>query len=86
LPETHGKKWGLAMWPLGMLAGGSGQNSGEELTEEGRGWVEDGSGLTTGRFGVQVGTEGRPAAGLRGAVRCRPRERLLRRGGWHAGD
>jgi hypothetical protein len=66
------------MWPLGMAAGGSGQNSGEEFAGEGRGWVEDGPGLTTGRFGVEVGAEGRPAAGFRGAAPCRPRERLLR--------
>jgi hypothetical protein len=70
----------------GMAAGGSGQNSGEGLAGEGREWVEDGRGLTTGRFGVEVGAEGRPAAGFRGAIRCRPRERLLRRGRSHAGD
>jgi hypothetical protein len=74
------------MWPSGLAAGGSGQNSGEELAGEGRGWVEDGPGLTTGRFGVKVGTEGRPAVGFRSAVPCRPWERLLRRGGWHSGD
>jgi hypothetical protein len=65
-------------WVPGMVAGGSGQNSGEELTGEGRERVEGGPGLTTGRFGGEVGTEGHPAAGLRGAVRCRPREGLLR--------
>jgi hypothetical protein len=69
-----------------MVAGGSGQNFGEELAGEGREQVEGGLGLTTGRFGVEVGTEGRPAVGLRGAFRCRPRERLLWQGGWHAGD
>jgi hypothetical protein len=51
----------------------------------GWGWVEDGPGLTTGRFGVEVGAEGHPAAGFRGAVLCRPRERLLRRGGCGVG-
>jgi hypothetical protein len=77
---------GACNWVPGMVAGGSSQNSGEELTGEGRERVEGGPGLTTGRFGVEVGTEGRPAAGLRGDVWCRPRERLLQRGGWHAGD
>jgi hypothetical protein len=33
--EAPGKKWGLAMWPLGMVVGGSGQNFGEELAGEG---------------------------------------------------
>jgi hypothetical protein len=49
-----------------MVAGGSGLNSGEELTGEGRERVEGGPGFTTGRFGVEVGTEGCPAVGLRG--------------------
>jgi hypothetical protein len=74
------------MWSSGMAAGGSGQNSGKGLAGEGRGWVEDGRGLTTGRFGVKVGAEGCPAAGFHGAIPCRPRERLLRRGRLHAGD
>jgi hypothetical protein len=76
----------LAIGSLGMVAGGSSQNYGEELAGEGRGWVEDGPGLATGRFGVEDGAEGRSAAGFHGAVPCRARERLLRRGGWHAGD
>jgi hypothetical protein len=74
------------MWSSGMASGGSGRNSGEGLAGEGRRWVEDGRGLTTGRFGVEVGAEGRPAAGFCGAAPCRPRARLLRRGGWCAGD
>jgi hypothetical protein len=84
--RAPGKNWGLAMWPSGMASGGSGQNSGEELAGEGRGRVEDSPGLTTGRFGVEVGAEGRPAAGFRGAIPCRSWERLLWRGRSHAGD
>jgi hypothetical protein len=49
------------------------------------GWKMVG-GSPRGRFGVQVGAEGRPAAGFRGAVPCRTRERLLRRGRSHASD
>jgi hypothetical protein len=79
------KEWGFAIGsPAWSLA--ASQNSGEELAGEGRERVEGGPGLTTGWFGGEVGTEGRSAAGLRGAVWCRPRERLLRWGGWHVGD
>jgi hypothetical protein len=56
-------------------------NSGEDLAREGRERVEDGQGLTTGRFVQWFGTEEHPAAVLRGAVRFQPRERLLRQGG-----
>jgi hypothetical protein len=37
--------------------------------------------LTKGPFAAGVRAEEHPAAVLRGAVRCQPRERLLRRGG-----
>jgi hypothetical protein len=47
--------------------------------------VEDGPGLTTGRFGVKVGAEGCLTAGFRGAVPCWPRERLLWRCGCGVG-
>jgi hypothetical protein len=56
-------------------------NSGEVLAGEGRGRVEDGKGLTTGRFVRWFGTEEHLAVVLRGAVRYQSRERLLRRGG-----
>jgi hypothetical protein len=36
--------------------------------------------ITLGQFAVGVETEGQPAAVLRDAVRCQPRERLPRRG------
>jgi hypothetical protein len=55
------------------------------MVQEGRGWVEDGPGLTTGRFVVEVGTEGPLAAGLGDADRRRPRDWWLRRGGGSVG-
>jgi hypothetical protein len=68
-------------WPARV-----GLNSGEarrSLAGEGRG---EGLGCSRSRFGPELGAEGRPAAGFRGAAPCRPREPLLRRGRGHAGD
>jgi hypothetical protein len=68
-------------WPARV-----GLNSGEarrSLAGEGRG---EGLGCSRSRFGPELGAEGRPAAGFRGAAPCLPREPLLRRGRGHAGD
>jgi hypothetical protein len=76
----------LAMWPLAMEGGGAGPNSSDPVPESAGEWEEDGLGLTTHRFEGLVGVEACPAAGFRGAIPCRPREPLLRRGRGHAGD
>jgi hypothetical protein len=89
IPSVHTKhpekKEGVAVWPLGMVAGGSGQNSGEEHASEGRGRVEDGPGPTTGRFVVEVRTEGRLVVRLGDADQRQPRDCWLRRGGGSVG-
>jgi hypothetical protein len=89
IPSVHTKhpekKEGDAIGSSGHGGGGSGQNSGEELAREGRGRVEDGPGLTTGRFVVEVGTEGRLAAGLGDADWRRPRDCWLWWGGGSVG-
>jgi hypothetical protein len=70
--KDSGNSLRLAMRPLGHGRRRLRPNSGEERAGEGRGWVKEGQGLTTGRFVTGGRADRVPVSGLGGARHQRP--------------
>jgi hypothetical protein len=77
IPSVHtkhpGNKSDLAMWPLGAVAGATGEIPARPAALAGLEWARGGPGVALGRCGRLARAEMRPATAVGGAPGRRPR-------------